>query len=83
MGDCHVNVQGCGPCLGTGVSGDVGGVCVGIGVCVSIDIGVNIGIGVNIDVGARLCISVGICVVGEHPDSINEEETATAACTAP
>ena len=65
MGDCHVNVQGCGPCLGTGVSGDVGGVCVGIGV--------------NIDVGARFCISVGIYVVGKHPDSINEDETATAA----
>ena len=44
MGDCHVNVQGCGPCLGTCVSGDVGGVCVGIGV--------------NINVGARFCISV-------------------------
>ena len=61
MGDCHVNVQGCGPCLGTGVSGDVGGVCVGIGV------------------GACFCISVGICVVGKQPDSIIEDETATAA----
>ena len=60
-----INVQGCGPCLGTGVSGDVGGVFVGIGV--------------NIDVGARFCISVGIYVVGKHPDSIIEDETATAA----
>ena len=65
MGDCHVNVQGCGPCLGTCVSGDVGGVCVGIGV--------------NIDVGARFCISVGICVVVKQPDSIIEDGTATAA----
>ena len=65
MGDCHVNVQGCGPCLGTGVSGDVGGVCVGIGV--------------NIDVGARVCFSVVVYVVGEHPDSIIEDGTATAA----
>ena len=65
MGDCHVNVQGCGPCLGTCVSGDVGGVCVGIGV--------------NIDVGARFCISVGVCVVVKQPDSIIEDGTATAA----
>ena len=25
-------------------------------------------------------ISVGVYVVGEHPDSINEDETETAAC---
>ena len=31
LGDCHVNVQGCGPCLGSDVSGGIVGVCVGIG----------------------------------------------------
>ena len=69
MGDCHSNVQGCDPCLGSGVSGGVGGVCVGIGV----------GPGVDIGVGARGCTRVGVCVVGKHPDSIIEDGTATAA----
>ena len=48
------------------VSGGVGGVCVSIGVVPGIGVG-------------RGFISVGVYVVGEHPDSINEDETATAA----
>ena len=54
-------------CLSSGVSCGVGGVCVSIGVVP------------GTGVGARGCISAGVYVVGEHPDSINEDETETAA----
>ena len=69
LGHCHVNVQGCGPCLGNDVSGSVGGVCVGIGFSPGVDIGI----------GARGRISFGVCAVGEHPDCIIKDDTATAA----
>ena len=77
LGDCHVNVQGCGPWPGSGVSGGVVGVCVSIGVASGVDIGV--GPGVDIGVGARCCMSVCVCILVKHPDSIIEDETATAA----
>ena len=48
-------------CLSSGVSCGVGGVCVSIGVVP------------GTGVGARGCISAGVYVVGEHPDSINED----------